>query len=369
MTCKQVDHEIVANDFYKRLSYTFGNEDWRTERKALRIKPSDRVLCITASGDRPLHLLMSSCEQIVSLDKNPCQSALLALKIAALQELSFHDYLGFLGASPCENRTEILDRLLDKMDPEYRGFWEKYRDTVNKGVLYEGAVEKLVQRGSAFIQSVFRKKLDRLFECQTLDEQREYIDTEWNSFWWRNFFRVAMHPWVFRFSLNDPGTYQHLDPKIYTGDYFFERMNSYLQTHLAKENFFLSWIFKGRVDEEVLPPYLTFDGSSQIKQNLDKLVIQTGDVIEYLEQSPENSFDCYSLSDVSSYLPHEDFIRLLDQILRTARPGARICLRQFLSDHHIPDHLHKKLNRNVKLEEELNSEDCCFYYRFYVGEV
>ena len=43
--------------FFSRLSYSFGNEDWRTEKRALGIRPHDQVLCITASGDRPLNLL------------------------------------------------------------------------------------------------------------------------------------------------------------------------------------------------------------------------------------------------------------------------------------------------------------------------
>ncbi len=38
--------------FFKQLCYTFGNEDWITEKDALRINPSDRVLCITAVIDR-----------------------------------------------------------------------------------------------------------------------------------------------------------------------------------------------------------------------------------------------------------------------------------------------------------------------------
>ena len=67
--------------FFKRLSYSIGNEDWETEREALSIQADDKVLCITASGDRPLNLLMNECREIVSIDANPVQNYLLELKI------------------------------------------------------------------------------------------------------------------------------------------------------------------------------------------------------------------------------------------------------------------------------------------------
>lgn len=61
--------------FYSRLSYSIGNEDWKTEQKALQITPEDRILCVTASGDRPLNLLYSNCKEIVSVDANPFKNS------------------------------------------------------------------------------------------------------------------------------------------------------------------------------------------------------------------------------------------------------------------------------------------------------
>ena len=73
--------------FYERLNYSFGNEDPFTELKALRIKPSDTVVCVTASGDRPLNLMSCPLEKIYCVDLNPIQNHLLSLK---LQTIIFH---------------------------------------------------------------------------------------------------------------------------------------------------------------------------------------------------------------------------------------------------------------------------------------
>ena len=77
--------EGAMGSFFSRLSYSFGNEDWRTEQDALKIKSGDRVVCITGSGDRPLHLLLSEGQEVVSVDANIFQNQLLHLKAAALQ--------------------------------------------------------------------------------------------------------------------------------------------------------------------------------------------------------------------------------------------------------------------------------------------
>src|SRR4029078_5372714 len=91
-------------DFYNRLNYSLGNEDWHVEAQALRIVPKDRVVCVTASGDRPMHLLMTECAEIISIDMNRIQTYLLELKIAAITHLDFEKYLAFLGCTPTDHR-------------------------------------------------------------------------------------------------------------------------------------------------------------------------------------------------------------------------------------------------------------------------
>ena len=82
--------------FYQRLSYSFGNEDPITEQRALKIQPTDTVVCVTASGDRPLNLLVDDCKKIYSIDINPIQNHLLELKKHAMKELDFEDYLSLV---------------------------------------------------------------------------------------------------------------------------------------------------------------------------------------------------------------------------------------------------------------------------------
>ncbi|MCU0882928.1 MAG: BtaA family protein, partial [Hyphomonadaceae bacterium] len=77
--------------FATSLNFTSANEDGATELAALASVAGDRVLCLTASGTRPLDLLLGDASQIVALDMNPAQNRLLALKIAAIRVLEDDD--------------------------------------------------------------------------------------------------------------------------------------------------------------------------------------------------------------------------------------------------------------------------------------
>lgn len=110
--------------FFSRLSYSFGNEDWQTEQKALRLKATDRAVCITASGDRPLHLLLGDVGEIVSVDANPIQNHLLKLKIAAMKKWDYSTYLAFLGGESHPNRLSLFNMLLPDLSEETASFWK-----------------------------------------------------------------------------------------------------------------------------------------------------------------------------------------------------------------------------------------------------
>jgi len=347
--------------FYSRLSYSFGNEDWKTEAQALKIQPQDTVLCVTASGDRPLHLLLSECRRLISVDANPLQNALLELKKAALDSLSFEDYLAFLGATPCKHREELLLRI-GLPTPFSSGM-------IRKGILYQGTTERLCNSLAKILSVTRGSKIEQLFKFDSVEDQKIFLKEQWNTFLWEKTFYYALHPKLTRFVIKDPGLYAYVDPEIHPGIYVRQRMNSHLEHFLAKDNYFLSLILKGAVDPAAFPPYLTEGGAEAIRPRLSRLTTQTIDLVSYLKQAPTESIDCFSLSDVASYISDADFVVLLKELCRTAKPGARFSIRQFMSRRTIPQELASRFKRDLPLEKELEHQDNCFVYHFTVGKV
>lgn len=370
----QRNREAKRSNFFSRLSYSFGNEDWRSEQEALKIKENDRILSITASGDRPLHLLLDSCKEVVSIDANPIQNYLLNLKCKAMQKLSYHEYISFLGAVPCEHRLKTLEKLLPNMDEQAQKYWLKNKSMIHQGVLYQGFVEKRC-RGivAPFFQAIRGNKVKKLFEFSDLNQQQEFILKSWDKLYWRKFFHFAFNSFVSRFLVsyvvNDPGLYDHLNGAKSLGKYLYQRMHESLMANLAKESLLFSLFLKGRVDQEAYPPYLTEEGVYKIKKHLSRISIKDVDVVSYLQSAPDNSFDCFSLSDVASYLSQKDFLIMLKEVKRVAQPGARFSIRQFLSNHKIPSDMQSVFHRDTALEKKLEKEDRCFVYRFMVGTI
>lgn len=355
--------------FFSRLSYSLGNEDEETEHLALNIQPQDRILCVTGSGDRPLHLLLKECKEVVAIDANPIQNHLLRLKMSALGQFDYERYISFLGVVPDKTRKHQLQSLLPHMDPEASKYWNKNVSLIKKGILYQGAMEKYALGMyvlSRLIQGRFVKKL---FSFSDLNEQRNFIDGKWDNFLWRKCFKFFLSPKISKLILRDPGLYADVDNSICPGSHLYKRMNECLKQHPAQSNFFISLLLKGNVTQEASPTYLQKEGSGIIKERLSRISIQTTDLIHYLETCPEKSFDAFSLSDVASYISEEKFHRLLRGVHRAAKPGARFCIREFLSRRHIPEDLQKHFQRDLKLEEHLEERDRCFVYRFLAGNL
>lgn len=355
--------------FFSRLSYSFGNEDWSTEQKALKIQPSDRVVCITASGDRPLHLLLDESQEIIALDANPIQNFLLELKVAAMQQLSHEEYLSFLGAAPGKNRLDTLKRLSNHLSPGAAEYWKRHKKRINAGVLYQGAIERRVILLARFVCFLRGNMIKKLFEINNIEEQKAFVAKEWHRGWWKKLIVAALSPKCAKLILKDPGLYAHKDPSIVAGKYIYDRLSEGLTKNIAKESIFISLFLKGKVEKEAFPPYLTADGFNTIKPRLKGIKSHTADLLSYLEAAPPNHFDCFSLSDVASYISSEDFKRLTYAVYRTAKPGARFCFREFLSKHQIPEGLRPLFIRDKALEENLEKEDRCYVYRFMVGHI
>lgn len=359
----------MSSRFFETLNYSSCNEDWRTERRALQIGPDDRVLCVTGSGDRPLHLLLDDPRSVVSIDANPMQGHLLRLKSAALQALPYPRYAKLLGLTPSRERIALLEAVEEHLAPETRAVWRARQWMIARGVLYQGRWERYYRSISRVARLLRGGAIRRLFAFDELTAQQEFVERVWDRRWWRLVFDLLCSRTFSRVFLRDPAFYAHVDPEMRVGRYVYEGMLGALRRTLARENFMLSLVFRGVLPPDDLPPYLAPDGFERLRTRVDRVEVETADLLGYLERAPAGSFTRFSLSDVPSYLDQAGFERLLEAVASAAAPGARFCIRQFLSGHAVPERLAGRLLREPELEEALRSEDRAFAYRFLVGTV
>lgn len=356
-------------DFYNRLNYSLGNEDWLVEEQALKVKLNDRALCVTASGDRPLHLLMTSCTEIISIDMNYIQNHLLELKMAALYCLDYEKYLAFLGCNETNNRLAIFNSFKSHLSENALAYWTKNQASIHKGIIYQGRVERFTYLASRFLNIVRHKHIKALFSFNDIESQREFIAKKWDTTLWKWIFHVSLNPNFMKFMINDPGVISYIEPSIKPGKYIYDRMLNYLNNHLAKRSALLQLILIGKVLPEAYFPYLTFDGYNKIRKNVSKITFKTTNIIDYMNHPETYKFDCFSMSDIASYMSQESFNHLLKAIKKVANPNARYCIRKLMSNHNIPQDLATHFKRDQALEKKLEQEESNFVYRFMVGEV
>jgi len=352
----------------KWILYSTCDEDSNSELQALNITPDDRVVSVTGSGCRTLSLLTQNPRSVVSVDYSPGQNYLLELKLAAIRTLSYDSLLAFLGVEECDNRWATFESMAGQMSAEAAAYFKRNRPAIERGVLFSGRHERFYVRLVApMVHLLFGRRLRRLFNSSTVEEQYKIYSEEVDGKLWRWLVRNGFSERTIRMILNDDKYHVEIDvPSV--GDYILERLDHTFSHHLAKDNHWVSFMFNGKYSHrEALPHFLLFESYKAIRQATTTVTTVTGNLIDYLRTLPDQSVDKFSLSDVTSCITKEEFRSLVDQVLRTGRPGGRLCYRNFLAKHSIPSDA--RICRENEISSALDRDDLAFAYSFEVSTI
>ena len=354
-----------------RICYSACNEDTYSELRALKLQAGSRVLCITGGGGRVLNLLLDGPAEIWAVDVNPCQGALLELKIAAMRAMSHQAYLRFMGVHPSRTRRADYDALRPAMSPAARGYFDAHPDMIEGGVLFQGSLERYLQWTARFAQLVRGHWVRCLFSFEDLAAQRRFVEG-WNRPFWRFVVHTLCRRSVLELFSRDPGFWRFLPPEVPLHQRIYDSIYRYLLNHLARENHLLQLVFFGRYTyEPAMPPYLKAGCYERIQAALatTEIRVLTGPLTDVLRGASDASVDAFSITDVPSYLSGHAFHDLMEEILRTARPGARLCSRGILVHRDIaPEHA-RRLERDPALERRLAFDDLAMVHQFLVAGI
>jgi S-adenosylmethionine-diacylglycerol 3-amino-3-carboxypropyl transferase len=343
---------ILWHRYRERISYSSCNEDSGSEVQVLNPHASKRLVAICASGGRVLNLLQDGAEEVWAVDVNPAQTHLFELKLAGLRTLDHADFLSFMGVRASQRRLDVF--------------------LVERGVLYQGSLERFFSRYVATATRLLRPRwVRRLFSCTDLAEQRRLLPG-WHGPLWRLVAKTICRRSFFSFFSHEPGFWRFLPPELKLHERILGNIERYLDHHLARDNHLLWLAFFGRYgDERVMPEYLCEDGFARIKHALESVRVNVvnGDMASVLRTAPSQYFDGYSLSDISAYLSHEAFGETIEQVVRTARPRARLCSRGvFYHRPFLPEHA-SRLTHDPAIEQQLEFDDHAMVHSFAAAEI
>ena len=317
--------DVIKADFFKRIGYSTVWEDERIISDGLAPRNGDHVLSITSGGCFSLQFLALGAGEVVSLDFNRNQNALLELKVAAAKKLPHAELWEFLGLARSRSRLITFERLRDGLSPWARDYWDRNLKLIEHGVGIAGKQDQYFHWVGRFLTLLQgRRRIAALLACRSADEQRRFFDEEWTSFAWRRFSDVAFSRFV-------------LDRAFHKDHFAYSReVHPAIAIRRAVEiafrdvpiwdNFYLSYLFhRTYPSAELCPAWLRASTYNQLRQRLHRLKIETGELEQFIFAQPDASIDCFNFSNIFDWVSTENFAKLMREVVRIARPGARLC--------------------------------------------
>jgi S-adenosylmethionine-diacylglycerol 3-amino-3-carboxypropyl transferase len=347
-----------------QLIFSLNWEDPASDLQALRIKPGDKVMAITSGCCNALEFLLHDPEQVYTLDINPAQTYLMELKTAAIKHLSFESYRDLMGLSSTTDRSDIYASLRSHLSPGAREFWDEQGKIIRKGLVMSGRYENFVRLAGwaiRFLQG--RKRVLRLFQEKSLEEQQRYFDEVFNTRRFRAIFPLLFNKRMLaRKGLNADYFHFH-DGSSSFAESFYNRARHAMRDLPIKGNYFLALYLQGQYNSpEEVPEYLKPENFSTLKERIDRITLITDDAKEWLMRMPDSTIDCFSLSNICELKSENDTDLLFREISRVGKNGGRCCFRNLMIPREVPVGLSPIVQKDEQLSHKMMAEDRSFVY-------
>jgi S-adenosylmethionine-diacylglycerol 3-amino-3-carboxypropyl transferase len=125
------------------------------------------------------------------------------------------------------------------------------------------------------------------------------------------------------------------------------------------DNYFAWQAFGRTYDREnrrAVPRYLQERHFETLRETVDRVEITQASITARLAEEPAESLDRYVLLDAQDWMDSRQMNELWAQILRTARPGAKVVFRTAGEKTILPDHLPPALLDRWRYEEDSSRE-------------
>lgn len=324
-----------------RLFFAQVREDPMLELEALAPSASDTVVVVSSGGCTALSLLGAGAGRVVAVDLNMTQNHLVELKAAAVSRLDPAGAIAFLGGQPSTGgqRLAQYSELRDALTPRARAHWDTRRWAIRSGVITCGVSERLIALVVAGLRWLVhpRTRIQRLLDCASLAEQREFVEREWITRRWRWLFSLLLGRKTF------DRTYERAffaNARVASfADHFRALAERSLTEVPVRDNYFLHHMLTGRYPIDVaggVPPYLSRAGAAGVRAHRGRLSIVDGSFTDALRLMRSVSVNAFALSNICEWMTDQEIDAMFAEIMRVAAPGARLCFRNFVGWTDVP---------------------------------
>ena len=324
--------EVAAHMSFDIIRYAQLWEDSAILNRALEVKDSDRVLSISSAGCNVLSLLLRRPEVIIATDLNPVQNGILALKLAAIKELSHQDLVELVGIVPSTRRLELLDRLHDEQWLALTAFWPEHRQQIEKGLPTQGRLDQFLAH---FAKEVIAKLpgIEGFRECflsLRLDLQKKLVPMFHDPAFKAKF----LHTFNQKMLENgrDPAQFRYVEQSN-IGEYFYRRfIESFSERPLYANPYMYFCLFGEPIDFRLGYDYARPENFATLQQLAGRVKIHTAAIESLLDHPDCARVDKANLSNIFEYMSVENMNQILIQLSERMPRGGRVAFWNLLVD-------------------------------------
>lgn len=345
------------------INYSQCWEDTNMLKKALAITSEDTVLSITSGGDNTLALLLQKPRKIFSVDINSTQNYLTELKLGLSKLLSHRQYLEFLGVYSSKKRIDYYNQISKFLSSDTRSWFKENMEMIEDGIIHSGKFEKYLNRFRKYILPLVHSKqtVSKFVSQSNLEDQITFYDKVWDTWRWRFFFGIATNSFLLRKYARQTGSAINQTNNVS----YFRRLEQLIYRNHLKTNYYLCYALLGEYGE-TLPDYLLEENYANLqKSNFGTCEFKHEDLLSFLKNASDNFFTKFNLSDTFEFAAQEEVVSLWNEIIRTAKNGAKVVYWCNQVEHIPPQRLKQNMVCDADLESELQKQDRLYFYRSF----
>ena len=352
----------------KRLiNYSMCWEDPNLVLSALDVSSKDTVLSIASGGENLFAILLRNPKKLIAIDSNKYQIYLVKLKIAAIKEFDFEQFVGFIGFKKCKDRLRLFNRCKKHLSDEEIEFWNKNIVYINEGLINCGKFESYLGLFRKFILRLVlsKKKINNYLSLQNIEEQEKFYLKYWDNLKWRLLFRVFFSRTIMQLFGRDKRYFEQNRIKNIASHFYHKAKKGITRTPV-KDNFFMHMILTGTIPTPFQAhPYLDKDNFLELKKKVDKITFFSDNLMSFLI-SYSGKIDKYSLSDIFEKDTQETYQKIISLISKKSSKGSRLCYWNNLVKR--KNHNVKNIKRDSNKSEQLFEKDRVLFYSDFILE-
>jgi S-adenosylmethionine-diacylglycerol 3-amino-3-carboxypropyl transferase len=332
----------------RQLVYAACWEDPAVDCQALQIGPDDVVLAITSGGCNTLHYLLQEPRQVLAVDLNFRQNALLELKLAGIRNLAWPDFFALFGRGKLRDARQVYEaRLRHDLSSAARRFWDRNINMFDRSRSFylqstSGIAARWFRR---YIDYVLRlgPEIDQLLNAPDVATQSAVYETQIRQrFWNQRLVFLLSRPSLLALSGIPPQQRRQVlaqEPSLLAR---LQRRAEHVIHHLAlRDNYFWRLYLMGEFTENCCPEYLKPHNFERLKGLIDRVTIHTDSVQGFLERTDARP-SCLLLLDHMDWLADRFAPQLAAEwqaIANRAAPDARFVWRTLGVDKEFVDNV------------------------------